>query len=165
MTAAPGQLAAPCLLKRPQVTFRDQYARTRAREADDGGKGRRLADAWPPGRGSTSVTTSQARCSAAPRRGTCRLPGSLLPPLDARHEQRLQRDRPAVRAGVFNLLLVAIFLRSHLADQPFARIDLQPTMFDHIGFGGFDSRIIPFTPAYGLSALLRSIGDLMDFVE
>ena len=27
----------------------------------------KTADAWPPGRGSTSVTTSQARCSAAPR--------------------------------------------------------------------------------------------------
>ena len=27
----------------------------------------RMQDAWPPGRGSTSVTTSQARCSAAPR--------------------------------------------------------------------------------------------------
>ena len=124
----------------------------------------RMQDAWPPGRGSTSVTTSQARCSAAPaRRGTCRLPGSLL--LEARHDQGLEGDRAAVGAAVFELLLVAIFLRSHLADQPFARIDLQPTMFDHIGFGRFDSRIIPFTSAYGLSALLRSIGDLMDFVE
>src|SRR5271170_8146881 len=106
---------------------------TRAREADDGGR-TKTADAWPPGRGSTSVTTSQARRSAAPRRGTCRLPESLLP-LDPRHEQRLQRDRAAVGGGVFNLLLVAIFLRRHLADLPFARIDLQPTMFDHIGFG------------------------------
>jgi hypothetical protein len=42
---------------------------------------------------------------------------------------------------------------------------MQPTMFDHIGFGRFDSRIIPFTFAYGLSALLLSVGDLMDFVE
>ena len=40
--------------------------RARAREADDGGK-TKTADAWPPGRGSTSVATSQARCSAAPR--------------------------------------------------------------------------------------------------
>ena len=51
--------------------FRHQYARTRA-EADDGGK-TKTADAWPPGRDSTSVATSQARCSApCARLGTCR---------------------------------------------------------------------------------------------
>src|SRR5271169_5175453 len=125
----------------------------------------KTADAWPPGRGSTSVTTSQARRSAAPRQARNVSTARLLVPLDPRHEQRLQRDRAAVGASMFVGLLVTIFLRSHLADQPFARIDLQPTVFDHIGFGRFDSRIIPFTSAYGLSALLRSIGDLMDFVE
>jgi hypothetical protein len=73
---------------------------------------------------------------------------------EARHDQGLEGDRAAVGAAVFKLLLVAIFLWSHLADQPFPRIDLQPTMFDHVGFGRFDSRIIPFTSAYGLSALI-----------
>jgi hypothetical protein len=42
---------------------------------------------------------------------------------EARHDQGLQGDRHAVGAGVFNLLLVAIFLRSHLAGEPFARVD------------------------------------------
>jgi hypothetical protein len=124
------------------------------------------ADAWPPGRNSTSVTTFAGEVLRCPAQGAERVDGrehSFL--LQTRHDQGLEGDRAAVPAGVFNLLLVAIFLRSHLADQPFARIDLQPTMFDHIGFGRFDSRIIPFTSAYGLSALLRSIGDLMDFVE
>jgi hypothetical protein len=45
--------------------------------------------------------------------------------LEARGYQRLQGDRAAVRATVFNLLLVAIFLRSHLAGEPFARVDTE----------------------------------------
>ena len=49
--------------------------------------------------------------------------------LEARHDQGLKGDRAAVRASVFVNLFVAVFLRSHLAEQPFARIDLQPTMF------------------------------------
>ena len=168
--------------------FRDQYAGARAGPMTARGKDEdcgRLA-AWAGldlgGR------HSQARRSACPAPGALRsiicpmaaAPrylvifilgdqrthlGAFLLLLVTRHDQGLEGDRAAVGAAVLELLLVAVLLRSHLADQPFARIDLQPTMFDHIGFGRFDSRIIPFTSAYGLSALLRSIGDLMDFVE
>ena len=138
--------------------------RARAREADDGGKDEdcgRLA-AWAGLDLGDDIAGEVLRCPAQARNVSTGESHSFF---EARHDQGLEGDRAAVGAAVFELLLVAIFLRSHLADQPFARIDLQPTMFDHIGFGRFDSRIIPFTSAYGLSALLRSIGDLMDFVE
>jgi hypothetical protein len=124
----------------------------------------KTADGWPPGAGldlGDDIAGEALPCP--PRRGTCDCQGHSFLRL-----ARIKASRvtgPPSGPGVFNLLLVTIFLRSRLADQPLACIDLQPTMFDHIGFGRFDSRIIPFTSAYGLSALLRSIGDLMDFVD
>src|SRR5277367_3801929 len=105
-----------CRLSRP--------IRARARARPMTAAKTKTPDAWPPGRGSTSVDDIRRRGrSAGPaRRGTCRLPGSLLL-LDARHDQGLEGDRAAVGAAVFNLLLVAIFLRSHLAGEPFASVD------------------------------------------
>jgi hypothetical protein len=44
---------------------------------------------------------------------------------EARHDQGLKGDRAAVRAGVFNLLLVTMFLRRHLAGEPFASVDAE----------------------------------------
>src|SRR5271169_6073410 len=65
-----------------------------AREADDGGK-EEDTDAWPPGRGSTSVTTLQARRSAAPRQARNVSTRDRAGPLHPARARSATADRPA----------------------------------------------------------------------
>jgi len=58
-------------------------------------------------------------------------------------------------------LLVAVFLGGQLADQPFTSVDLQTSVFDHIGFGGFDNIAL----ADSLDPSTRRVRDIMDFVK
>jgi hypothetical protein len=62
------------------------------------------------------------------RIGRVREPSSLL--LEARHDQRLQRDRTTVGASVFVDLLVAVLLGSELGSRPFASIYTEPRTLD-----------------------------------
>src|SRR6185312_6198611 len=47
--------------------------------------------------------------------------------------------RAATRAGVFSRELVAVFLRRHLAHEPFAGIDPEPRAGDHIVIGALNT--------------------------
>ena len=53
------------------------------------------ADAWPPGRGSTSVATSQARCSAVPRKARNVSMRDRAGPLHPARTRSATGDRPA----------------------------------------------------------------------
>ena len=67
--------------------------RTRARPMTTA---RRItADAWPPGRGSTSVATSQARCSAVPRKARNVSMRDRAGPLHPARTRSATGDRPA----------------------------------------------------------------------